>query len=628
MSVVTTTFPASYYDRTRLYQRVDIKPEDMALLDPDDPNEETGFDNDDKETMLQNEAYYSAATSDFSSPVVKRRRDTTKLHQKPDATASTMLGGDEEPDHPSMLGDEDDQKKAQSKQVPSDVVDYYNEAALKSKSRNALPDEAFGLPRLRAYPLHDRPHVKQAIRMFGHCKDPQDKKVLAGNIFSAMNKFGMKTKIGKANALYTYAPKELQEATGYPSFSADGSETPLEQRTKEDVIKEHLRLNGSFYNNLFYGTDFAKAAKAVGDFQFFDYFYPDLKRMPFPVRLECVCGGLASAASRDEIYKILGIRQPLCTDFTVPLGWCTSENAADADEKYRLFTSSNYVAESNWFGVDLGVDLDHILFCLRLYSVMGEILLNPGFMPEIHLTDKHQALLMDWSQRVGYHYDLYLDAEPGSAEQFIEIQYLFDMFWNFTDNPFNDGDISVNIIAMLRNMVCVQEMVINMNEANESGELVSREKCNAYLTHDLGMGDDLYLLPNTLEYPIVNQDSIRLAMDIIDQIDPACRDEYVANLNRKYREFSCKFSISVDHPYAKYADKDIIANMTHMLLEGKTAVDDEGTSAGAPNMAEEPWYKRQDYVRGPTVNLLDNKELGPNKTKQQEPDYTTHESLR
>lgn len=520
-----------------------------------------------------------------------------------------------------------EESHSEARKVPSDVPSYYNEAALKAKSRNALPDEAFGLPRLRAYPLHDRAHVKQAIRMFGHCKDPKDKKILASNIFKAMEKFGIDTKIGKKNALYSYAPKELQEASEYPRLAA-GEDTPLEQRTKEDIVKEHLRLNGSFYNNLFYGTEFAKTAKVVGEFEFFDYFYPDLKRMPFPARLECICGGLASSESRDEIYKVLEMRQPLCTDFTQPVGWCRVEDSDDAREKYEMFITSTYTPEANWFGVDLSADLDHAMFCLRLYSVMGEILLDPNFSPDINLTENHQALLMDWSQRVGYHYDLFLDAEPDTPEWFIEIQYLFDLFWNFTDNPFSDGDAPVNIIAMLHNMACVREMVINMNEANVSGELISRDKCSAYLVHDLGMSDNLYLLPATLEYPIVDQNSIRLAMDIIDQIEPENRDEYVSNLNRKYVEFGCKFSISVDHPYAKYASKDIIANMTNMLLEGNSAVDnEEKIGDGSRNMAEEPWYKRVDYVRGPTVNLLDNKELGPNKTKQQEPDYTPVESI-
>ncbi|MCM1295170.1 MAG: hypothetical protein NC311_06485 [Muribaculaceae bacterium] len=609
-----------------MYQRVDINPDDLALLDPKVEPDDTGFvPTEQDRPVLQNEGY-SPDTADFSSPISNTNRDATHL-QKKDPTDASLLDGGDTTDTGIINGDDDEEERKQAERVPSAVVDYYNEAALKSKARNALPDEAFGLPRLRAYPLHDRAHVKQAIRMFGHCKDPKDKEILAGNIFKAMEKHGITTKIGKKNALYAYAPKALQEATSLPSFSIDGSEIPIEKRTKEDVVKEHLRVNGTFYNNVFYGAEFAKAAKAVSEFQFFDYFYPDLKRMPFALRLECACGGLAASSCRDEIYAALGIRSPLCTDFTKPLGWCSSSSVAENEERYRMFTTNEYVASSNWFKVDLGNDVDHQFFCLRLYSIMGEILLDPNFDPEVHLSENHQALLMDWNQRVGYHYDLYLDAEPGSYEQLCEIQYLFDLFWTFTENPFSEGDISVNIIAMLREMACVRDMVVNMNEANDSGELITREKCNAYLVHDLDMVDSLYLLPNTLEYPVVNQQSIRLAMDLIEQIDAECRDEFVANLNRKYKEFGCTFSISVDHPYAKYADKNIIAHMTHMLLEGKTAVDDQGTSSDIPNPAETSWYKRLDYVRGPTVNLLDNKELGPNKKKQQEPDYTQHDSV-
>lgn len=626
MSTVATTWFGGHYDRKRLYKRIDINPDDISLLSADDvegPTPEDGETGDNR--VLQNESGYSSDTADFSSSISNTNRDTTDL-QKEDPTKDTMLQGEDDSDKASLItGDEEAERKTHSKHIPSAVVDYYNEAALSTKKRNSLPDSVFGLPRLRMYPLTDSSHVKQAIKMFGHCKDPEDKKTLAANIVKAMETHKVTMKIGKKNPLYDYVPEELREGSELPSFTFDPSEIPLAKRSREDVIKEHLRVNGSFYNNVFYGTEFAKAAKAISEFEFLDFFYPDVKTMPFAVRLECVCGGLAASSCRDEVYAVLGIKSPLETDFNKPLGWCSSEDAADLWKDGIL--ANEYWQESNWFKANMSNDVDHQFFCLKLYSVMGEILLDPNFMPDIHLTDKHYALLMDWNQRVCYHYDLYLDAVPDSEEQIEQIQYLFDLFWNFTDNPHSDGDISVNIIALLREMSCINGMVVNMNEANVSGEIVSREKCNAYLVNDLDMADSLYLLPSSLEYPIVNKDSIRLAMDMIERIDPAQRDEYVENLNKKYAEFGCTFSISVDHPYAKYADKNIIAHMTHMLLEGSTVVDDQGTSSGTPSPAEAPWYKHLDYVSGPAANLLDNKELGPNKKKQQDPEWTPHDSV-
>lgn len=622
MSVVPTLMMRQDLSRRhRLVYRVDINPEDIPILSGEEPNLEPHDD-----TPIIEAGY--ASTPDFSSPIARKSRDTTKMSELPNPEDTSILGDKAEITDPTALSSPEDVVEEYENITPSAVVDYYNETALKSKQRNALPDSEFGLPRLRAYPLNDRAHVRQAVRMFGHCKDPEDRKILAGNIFKAAKKHDVELKIGKKNPLYQYAPEALQEAAGIK----DGSSIPsaisigasIEKRTKDDIVREHLQTNRLFYNNIFYGPDYMKSLKAIS-FKFLDFFYPDVGRMSFQARLECVCGGLAGGGSRDEIYSALGIRNPLCVDFTKELGWCTTDQS---DSAINVFINSNYFDSSNWFKVDLSNDPDHILFCLRLYSVMGEMFLDPNFNPDIHLTDKHFALLMDWNQRVGYHYDLYLDADT-EAERMREIQYLFDMYWTFTDNPNNDSDINVNTIAMLRNMACINGAVESVNEANVSGELISADQCNAYLVHDLGMDDSLYLLPSTLEYPVVSKESIRLAMDLIWRVDKEQRQEFAENLNRKYKEFGCTFSISVDHPYAPYADKNIVSHMTRVLLEGDTAVDDEGTSTGDPPMSEQPWYKRLDVVRGTSANILDNKELGPNNKKQvDEPDYIQPDTFK
>ena len=257
---------------------------------------------------------------------------------------------------------------------------------------------------------------------------------------------------------------------------------------------------------------------------------------------------------------------------------------------------------------------------------MSEIFLDPNFDPEVVFTPEHQALLSDWEQRVGYHYDLYKESAEDSIEQKRQIQYLWDLYWNFTDN-FYDPDVkAINIIAMLNSMASVEDMGTGINE---SGELLTKELCNKYLVDDLGMPDDIYLIPSRLEYPIVDKNSVRLAMDKINSVDPEDKDLYVQNLNRKYTELGCNFTISVDHPYAKYADQNIVDHMAHMLLEGDTVVDDQGTSADKPPRSEQAWYRRFDEVRGITSNIIgdDNKELGPNTKKQQEPDYTPYDSF-
>lgn len=69
----------------------------------------------------------------------------------------------------------------------------FKEAKLNTKDRNDLPDSAFGIPKLRKFPLNDEDHVRAAIRFYGHCED-KHKKELAENIRKAIKKFNMNVK--------------------------------------------------------------------------------------------------------------------------------------------------------------------------------------------------------------------------------------------------------------------------------------------------------------------------------------------------------------------------------------------------------------------------------------------------
>lgn len=491
---------------------------------------------------------------------------------------------------------------------PSKIFKYFNESAMPAKERNALPDSEFGIPRLRAYPLNDAKHVKQAVRMFRHCKDPEDQKTLAANIFKAAKKYNVTFHVGKNNPLYQYAPKSMQEADSVPPITGFGAK--MAERTREDVIEEHLRMNANYFNNIFYGPEYLKSIKALGMFDFLDYFYPNFTHVELGTRLRSVCGGLATPNS--DIYDTMKMRNPYDTDFTKEIGWTT------ATEDIQLSISSNYYADTNWFKVDLSDDLNHIFFCLRLYSIMAEIFLDPNFDPRINLSEEHQGLLMDWNQMVTYHYNLYLDAAPESMERRRQQQYLWDLFWNYTDNPDLEDVQLVNVISMLRQMACVEDQVVNINEANVPGELISKEDCTMYLVQDLEIPDDVFLLPDTMEHPILNKASVKLAMDKIRKIPDEDKEEYARNLNRKYKELGCTFSISVDHPYAQYADKAIVANMTHYLLEGETVVDDDGTSGSAEeNRVNQPFYKKVDYMKGSLGrNLAQIRDRGPQDDKK------------
>lgn len=53
---------------------------------------------------------------------------------------------------------------------------------LSRKERDALPDDVFGLPRDRKYPLDTKERIEDAIGFFHFCKDPKQRKILAKNI--------------------------------------------------------------------------------------------------------------------------------------------------------------------------------------------------------------------------------------------------------------------------------------------------------------------------------------------------------------------------------------------------------------------------------------------------------------
>ena len=145
------------YPKNSLVTRIDVSEEDISLLDVEDEESVTP-ENEPVDDILQNEnAQWDLIGDSKPSVVVVDVINPDKISLL-DRTPDEGLDIEEE-----MEG-------------PSSVMEYYNEAALKSKDRNALPDDAFGIPRLRAYPLNDKAHIQQAIRMFGHCKDKKDKK--------------------------------------------------------------------------------------------------------------------------------------------------------------------------------------------------------------------------------------------------------------------------------------------------------------------------------------------------------------------------------------------------------------------------------------------------------------------
>ena len=600
-----------------------------SLLDPDvDGDEETVNNDTEDQKLMDPDAHDYTGADIYRASLMSETRymNPSDLYSiKHDVTVwstedtnPSLLGKEDTTNHEDLLDPSDDDQNYTPCEVygvinyTSEFDEYYNESAMKAKERNALDDSEFGIPRLRKYPLNDQKHVKFAIRMFGHCKDPKDRAELAKRIFAKVKEFDMDVKIGKGNPLYDYAPKSLQESIVSLGAEVPGivSEEKTEKLSAQEIRLKNLEIAGRTANILNFQPALGKALGNLKEYEFLNYFYPDVKSTSFQLRMITSLGGMVN---HPEVWKEYNLRPPLCTDMNQPL---THPNTEITNDQFFDLYNLYYNGCQNWFNVD-DHDMTHIEYCLKLYSVMGMILLNPQF--DINMLDSYwMGVLTDWYQHVQSVYDeLMNQIDLDSFKAFQPRQQLWELCWNPTENPEDESAIIRNMIGFASSMVSHRfKMDLNEKINEAGGELLDKNKCNEYVLSQLGIdSSDVYLLPDTMQYPILNQTSIRMAMDMIRDIkDPDEKKTYIENLNRKYKEFGCTFSISVDHPYAPYADQNIIDHMTHILSEGDTVVSDQGTSdAGDPDNA--PWYVRSDVNGNVGQNLLQNKELGPNDGK-------------
>lgn len=600
-----------------------------SLLDPDVDGDEESVNNDTEDQKLMDPDAHDYTGADiyraslmtetqYMNPADLYNINHDVTDWSADDNNPSLLGKEDTTNHEDLLDPSEDSQNYTPHEVygtidyTSNHEEYYNESAMKAKERNALDDSEFGIPRLRKYPLNDQKHVKFAIRMFGHCKDPKDRAELAKRIFAKVKEFDMDVKIGKGNPLYDYAPKSLQESIVSLGAEVPGivSEEEPEKLTVQEIRLKNLEIAGRTANTLNFQPALGKALGNLKEYEFLNYFYPDVKSTSFQLRMITSLGGMTE---RQAIWEEYNLRPPLCTDVNQPL---TRPNTEITNDQFFDLYNLYYNGCQNWFDV-ANHDIAHIEYCLRLYSVMGMILLNPQF--DISMLDSYwMGVLTDWYQHVQSAYDeLTNQTDLNNLKAFQLRQQLWELCWNPTENPEDESAIIRNMIGFASSMVS-HKFKMDLNEKiNEAGgELLDKNKCNEYILSQLGIdSSDVYLLPDTMQYPILNQTSIRMAMDMIRDIkDPDEKKTYVENLNRKYKEFGCTFSISVDHPYAEYADQNIINHMTHILSEGDTVVSDQGTSdAGDPDNA--PWYVRSDVNGNVGQNLLQNKELGPNDKK-------------
>lgn len=87
-------------------------------------------------------------------------------------------------------------------------------------NRAQLPDEVFGIPQERKYPMPDKRHTISAIKLFNHVEDKYEEQ-LAKAVIKNMKKYGIDSSmVGDNNRLKKYLPKDMisEASTGNFTF--------------------------------------------------------------------------------------------------------------------------------------------------------------------------------------------------------------------------------------------------------------------------------------------------------------------------------------------------------------------------------------------------------------------------
>lgn len=131
------------------------------------------------------------------------------------------------------------------------------ESKISTEDRKQLDDSEFGLPKQRKYPLHDKNHVMQAIRMFNYCPKA-DRNELASNIIKAAKKHLSEEEfknihIGNNNT-FNYFWNKYNEKNSSEDNTGTEEKKALdkydETKTEESVLESLATVN-SMKTNIF-----------------------------------------------------------------------------------------------------------------------------------------------------------------------------------------------------------------------------------------------------------------------------------------------------------------------------------------------------------------------------------------
>lgn len=109
--------------------------------------------------------------------------------------------------HLALFGIFDDEETAAAIEAAIDQQKHpeMKTKTLRGKERDELPDSAFGLPKLRKYPMTDPDRVKNAIKYFKFCAK-ENRPELARNIKKAVKKFNIEVVVTRGNPIIEYFP--------------------------------------------------------------------------------------------------------------------------------------------------------------------------------------------------------------------------------------------------------------------------------------------------------------------------------------------------------------------------------------------------------------------------------------
>ena len=109
--------------------------------------------------------------------------------------------------HLALFGIFDDEETAIAIEAAIDQQKHpeMKTKTLRGKERDELPDSAFGLPKLRKYPMTDPDRVKNAIKYFKFCSK-ENRPELARNIKKAVKKFNIEMVVTRGNPIIEYFP--------------------------------------------------------------------------------------------------------------------------------------------------------------------------------------------------------------------------------------------------------------------------------------------------------------------------------------------------------------------------------------------------------------------------------------